>query len=93
MRKTEFDLEHKVGGKVEAYWVMVEYSRTWVDDSFDHDWGGRRQTEICGHFEVDPDDWSIISCTDGDGEEVDVGLVPGLEDAIAETLLNLDVDD
>jgi hypothetical protein len=88
---SQADLEVAHHGK--TYWVEVEYERTWVDDSFDHDWGGRRQTEECGHWEVDPDDWSIISCTDEEGDEIDVGLVPGLEDTISETVRGIDVDD
>lgn len=89
MSKTEFDLEH--GGEV--YWVEVEYSTIEVDDSFDGHLGGYVHTFEDSHREVDPDDWSIISCTDGEGNEVDVGLVPGLEDAIGETVRGLDVDD
>lgn len=85
----DFDIEHKGV----SYWVVVEFERTWVDDSFDHDWGGRTQTEECGHWEVDPDDWNVSSCTDETGQEVDIDDVPGLEKAILEHLLEMEVDD
>ncbi len=85
----EFDIEHNG----EAYWVVAEFERTWVDDSFDHDWGGRRQTEECGHWEVDPDDWSVSCCTDGEGNDVDIDDVPGLSKAILEHLLEMDLSD
>ena len=89
MSSAEFDIEHAG----EMYWVEVEYSRTWVDDSFNCHIGGRDGVHECGHWEVDPEDWAIRSCTDGEGDEVDVGLVPGLEDLIAETVCGLDVDE
>lgn len=86
----ELELTHKGV----AYLVEVEFDRRWEDDSFDHDWGGRRQTEVCGHWEVDPDSLEITSCLtfDSEGHEVEVDAedVPGLICAIVEKLEAVD---
>ncbi len=84
--------ELEVTHKGVCYLVEVEFDREWVDDSFDHDWGGRRQTEECGHWEVDRDTVEVLSClTFDDGEqEVDADDVPGLLSAIIEKLEDVD---
>ena len=84
-RVSERTLELEVGG--EDYIVVVEIGFEYVDDSFDHDWGGRRQTEKCGHWESE--DYEIISVvrlTDEDEEEVDVSSVKGLANAIKDAV-------
>lgn len=68
-----------------TYRVEVEYETIYVDDSFDHDWGGRRQTEVCGHREIDPDSVEMtVFESDEDGEEFEIepDSVLGLTKAI-----------
>lgn len=83
----ELELEHKGV----TYLVEVEFERTWIDDSFDHDWGGRRQTEECGHWEADADTLEVVSCTDHDGQEIEPDKE--LMSAIADEVMELDLND
>jgi hypothetical protein len=76
-----------------TYDVVLDVDVQWVDDSFDHDWGGRRQTEECGHWEIDWDATSIVSCTDQEGEDEDPVYIEGLMDAIEEASRDLDFSD
>jgi hypothetical protein len=54
--------------------VEVSYETEWEDDSFDHDWGGRTQTEVCGHWEAC--DAGILSVTErlANGDTADIPL-------------------
>lgn len=76
-----------------TYEVTLSVAVQWEDDSFDHDWGGRRQTEECGHWELDWDETQIESCADEDGDEVDVDSIAGLIDAIQEEAEGIDLSD
>ena len=76
-----------------TYTVTINAGLTWEDDSFDHDWGGRRQTEECGHWELDWDETEIGECTDEDGDEIDPETVPGLMEAIQEEAESIDYGD
>lgn len=84
-RVSERTLELTVNG--EDYIVVVEIGWQYEDDSFDHDWGGRTQTEVCGHWEAeDHEVISVVRLTDESEEEVDVSSVKGLSAAIAEAV-------
>ena len=87
--RREFEVEHEG----EVYWVEVEFSTHTVDDSFDGHLGGVVHTFEDSHREVDSESIEIVSCTDGEGEEVDFATSPGLDDLIVETTEHLDVDD
>lgn len=50
MSDQTFTTEIELNGRF--FIVEAGYETEWEDDSFDHDWGGRRQTEVCGHWEV-----------------------------------------
>lgn len=50
MSEQDFTTEIEHNGRF--FIVEASYETEWEDDSFDHDWGGRRQTEVCGHWEV-----------------------------------------
>lgn len=76
-----------------TYDVVLEIEVQWEDDSFDHDWGGRRQTEECGHWELDWDATDIVSVTDQDGDEIDPDDVEGLNKAIKEEAEGIDLSD
>lgn len=76
-----------------TYDVVLEIEVQWEDDSFDHDWGGRRQTEECGHWELDWDATDIVSVTDQDGDEIDPDAVEGLNKAIKEEAEGIDLSD
>lgn len=75
------------------YEVTLNLAVQWEDDSFDHDWGGRRQTEECGHWELDWDETQIESVANEDGEEIDADAVPGLIDAIQEEAEGIDLSE
>lgn len=63
------------------YSVEVEVEWEEIDDSFDHDWGGRTQTEHLSHFE--PSEWEVLSCVDLEtGEDIEPAHVVGLAKAI-----------
>jgi hypothetical protein len=89
MSEREIIVRHKG----ETYDVVLEIEVQWVDDSFDHDWGGRRQTEECGHWEIDWEGTNIISCTNSAGEEVEVCDDSELVDAVEEAARDIDFSD
>jgi hypothetical protein len=62
----------------QTYYVKVGIQYTYVDDSFDHEFG----TEECGHWELD--EMNIIECLNGCNEDVDVSKVEGLEEYLKE---------
>lgn len=68
------------------YTVDAYIEAVWEDDSFDHDWGGRRQTEVCGHWEAESVDITAHEdLADGQGDEVtDPELLKRLESAISD---------
>lgn len=76
-----------------AYEVTLNLAVQWEDDSFDHDWGGRTQTEECGHWELDWDDTQIESVADEYGDEIDADAVPGLMKAIEEEAEGIDLSE
>jgi hypothetical protein len=82
----EFDLEH--GGEV--YWVEVDFDTIRVDDSFDGHLAGRVHTFEASHREADIDSLEVVSCTDGEGEEVHVD--DELLAAIAQHVAEMDLD-
>jgi hypothetical protein len=86
-----FNLDHRGA----YYYVELEIEGQWEDDSFDHDGGGRRQTEECGHWEIDWDETriSVYEITESTEEEVDVDDVPGLLDAIVDKADGFDLSD
>jgi hypothetical protein len=83
----EFDLKH--GGEV--YWVEVEFDTISVDDSFDGHLYGRVHTFEASHREADMDSLEVVSCTDGEGAEVEPDA--GLLKAIAAHVAELDLED
>lgn len=89
MKEVELTVKHDG----HTYVVNLHASLRWEDDSFDHDWGGRRQTEECGHWELDWDDTEVIDCTDEEGDEIDPESVPGLMKAICEEAESIDYGD
>ena len=89
MSEKEIIVRHKG----QTYDVVLEVEVQWVDDSFDHDWGGRRQTEECGHWEIDWDATDIVSVTDEDGDEINHDAVEGLNKAIKEEAESIDFSD
>lgn len=77
MTEHELEIEHDN----HHYLVKVEVEWVEVDDSFDHEWGGRLQTEHLSHWEAN--EWEVLSCIDTeDGEEVEPASVVGLNKAI-----------
>ena len=76
-----------------TYDVVLEIEVQWEDDSFDHDWGGRRQTEECGHRENEWDATTIVSCTYTDGVDEDPCFTEGLMKAIEEAARDIDLSD
>lgn len=89
MKEVELTVKHDG----HTYVVNINASLRWEDDSFDHDWGGRRQTEECGHWELDWDDTEIIDCTNEEGVEEDPCYTEGLMDAIREEAESIDYGD
>lgn len=88
MAEAEFELEHE--GK--TYFVIVDYQKITVDDSFDGHLGGYVYTFESHHTEPDPDDWEIISCQDENEQDVDADSIKGLTNAIWEKLFEEDCD-
>jgi hypothetical protein len=72
-----------------TYEVVLEVEVQWIDDSFDHEFG----TEECGHWEIDWDATSIVSCTDPEGVDIDPDGIDGLTRAIEEAASDLDFSD
>lgn len=87
----QFNIQHAGA----YYSVELEIAGQWEDDSFDHDGGGRRQTEECGHWEIDWDETQVSAyeITEATEEEVDVDAVPGLLDEIMEHAEGIDLSD
>lgn len=82
-----FHIEHRGA----CYYVELEISGRWEDDSFDHEFG----TEECGHWEIDWDETeiSVYEVTESTEEEIDVDDVPGLLRAIEDRAETIDLSD
>jgi hypothetical protein len=83
------DREIEVTHAGEVYVVTLDIEVQWVDDSFDHEFG----TEECGHWEIDWDATTIVSCTGPEGDEIDPDDVPGLVRKIESKAAGLDFSD
>lgn len=66
--------------KGQEYYVKVGIQYTYVDDSFDHEFG----TEECGHWELEDLDIMELKRITEENEEVDVKEVEGLEEYLKE---------
>lgn len=83
----ELEVEHDCA----VYIVAVEVSWECVDDSFDHEWGGRLQTEHLHHWESG--EWEVLSCCriyPDPAEDVEPDDVKGLVQAIGSQIEELE---
>lgn len=83
----ELEVEHLDA----VYIVAVEVAWEYVDDSFDHDWGGRRQTEHLHHWEAG--EWEVLSCCrihPDPAEDVEPDDIKGLVEAIGSQITDIE---
>jgi hypothetical protein len=83
------EVEIEVTHAGEVYEVTLDVEVQWIDDSFDHEFG----TEECGHWEIDWDATSIVSCIDEEGDDIDPDDIPGLMRKIESKAAGLDFSD
>jgi hypothetical protein len=84
MAEHELTVTHKGN----EYQVILDGSATYVDDSFDHEFG----TEQRGHWELDWDETEIVAVLNDIGEEIDADDVPGLILAIRDASNDLEIE-
>jgi hypothetical protein len=90
MSEHTLDIEHDG----QRYSVMIDADWAMVDDSFDGHLGGYVHTFEAHHWEVE--DYRVIECLligEDDDEEIDADDVPGLSDAIDDTVKEMTRDE